>query len=72
MRARGRQAMGEATASLVAFFGILTMNDNQNLHVQSRGRSSSRVLAPPGGVCSITLGVAPPPKVARQVEGENI
>ncbi|GKY97386.1 hypothetical protein MPSEU_000697100 [Mayamaea pseudoterrestris] len=37
------------------------MNDNQNLHVQSRGRSSSRVLAPPGGVCSITFGVAPPP-----------
>lgn len=36
-----------------------TMNDNQN--VFHRGRSSSRVLAPPGGVCSITIGVAPAP-----------
>jgi hypothetical protein len=37
------------------------MNDNQNGMVQ-QGRTTSRVLAPPGGQSSFSLGVAPPPK----------
>eukprot|EP00522_Entomoneis_paludosa_P015864 CAMPEP_0172457340 /NCGR_PEP_ID=MMETSP1065-20121228/21627_1 /TAXON_ID=265537 /ORGANISM="Amphiprora paludosa, Strain CCMP125" /LENGTH=125 /DNA_ID=CAMNT_0013211017 /DNA_START=14 /DNA_END=391 /DNA_ORIENTATION=- len=35
------------------------MNDNQNIYVRD-GRSTSRVIAPPGGVSSISLGMAPP------------
>ncbi|EEC47735.1 predicted protein [Phaeodactylum tricornutum CCAP 1055/1] len=35
-------------------------NNNQN-HLVQKGRTTSRVLAPPGGPTSFSLGVAPPP-----------
>jgi hypothetical protein len=34
-------------------------NDNQNYFVQ-KGRTTSRVLAPPGGQTSLTFGLSPP------------
>jgi len=42
----------------MASYGI---NDNQNYFVKE-GRTSSRVLNPPGGKCSITLGTYEEPK----------
>ena len=36
------------------------MNDNQN-HLIKNGRSTSRVLAPPGGQSSVMIGMAPIP-----------
>jgi hypothetical protein len=42
-------------------FGPASMNDNQNYRVIHSGRTSSRVLAPPGGHSSLTIGLPPPP-----------
>jgi hypothetical protein len=40
------------------------MNDNQNTRVLNSGRSTSRVLAPPGGHTSFSLGLPPPKREA--------
>ena len=37
------------------------MNDNQNHRIRE-GRTSSRVIAQPGGGGSLMLGIAPPPR----------
>ena len=48
----------------MASYGI---NDNQAYFV-SDGRTTSRVIQPPGGQCSFSLGTAPPPQAK---EGKN-